>query len=152
MYCSTCSSGALRGKMACVGKLLIRIAVALVFIYAGYFKLTNTEIVTPMFEEIFGMGWLAVFVGLVEFIGGLLVLVGFQTTLAGALLSIIMVVAIVTSHLGQGFTALQFPLVILLLTLAVTFMDPGRYSVNKCLCSKMCKGGTCGDSSAPVQQ
>jgi putative oxidoreductase len=135
MNCSHCSDGS-GLKKASIGKLLLRIGIGVIFIYAGYFKLTHAAMVAPMFESLFGAGWLGTLVGLVELITGILVLVGFQTAVAGALQVIIMIVAIWTSHIGpdKGFTDVQFPMLVLLGSAAIALMSPGHYSVARCMC------------------
>jgi uncharacterized membrane protein YphA (DoxX/SURF4 family) len=93
--------------------LLVRIAVGGIFLSEGIQKfLFPAELGVGRFEEI-GLpapGVLAPFVGAVEIVGGLLVLVGFLTRLAAVPLLIDMLVAIATTKIPilvqRGFWAM----------------------------------------------
>lgn len=80
----------------------LRLAMALVFIIKGYGKLTDIAGTTEAFTT-WGIP-LAAFsvwvVAIVEFFGGMALLVGFYTRYAAALIGIIALVAIFTVHLG----------------------------------------------------
>jgi putative oxidoreductase len=68
-----------------------------------------------------------------EFFGGLLVLIGFLTPLAGLMITAVMAGAIATVHMSKGFFAgnggIEFPLMLLASGLALVFTGPGRFSV-----------------------
>ncbi|HLD81699.1 MAG TPA: DoxX family protein, partial [Patescibacteria group bacterium] len=69
-------------KMKDYALLALRIAVGVIFIYQGWLKLNNIEFVTTMFDEV-GIplaGFFAYLVAIVEFLGGIAVLVGFYTS------------------------------------------------------------------------
>lgn len=125
-------------EIACAGKLIIRIGIGVIFIVAGWVKLNALEMANPYFESIFGLPHLAAIVALIEFFGGILILVGYQTKVVGVLLTIIMVVATFKIHLRGGFPEYQFPLLLAFTTLGIAMIGPGRYSVQKCLCDKKC--------------
>jgi len=125
-------------EIACAGKLLIRIGLGVIFIMAGWVKLNALDMVNPYFESMFGLPYLGTLVALIEFFGGILILVGYQTMAAGVLLSIIMIVATLKVHLKGGFPDYQFTLLLALTTLGIAMIGPGRYSVAKCLCDKKC--------------
>lgn len=87
--------------------LLVRIALAVVFIYHGYGKVFDgghSFIASMMadqgapYPEI--LGWMA---ALTEFGGGILILVGFLSRVWGLGLAILMAVAIATVHGPNGF-------------------------------------------------
>lgn len=125
-------------EIACLGKLFIRIGLGAVFIMAGWIKLNALGMVNPYFESMFGLPYLGTLVALIEFFGGLLLIVGYQTTVTGILLSIIMIVATLKVHLSGGFPEYQFTLVLAFTTLGIALIGPGRYSVEKCICDKKC--------------
>ena len=127
--------------MACVGKLLIRIALAVIFIPAGWYKLNNLEAVNGFMQAQFGLPMLGTLVGLVEFVGGLFVLVGYQTFAAALLLTVVMAVATLKVHFVQGWEGMKLTTILGLVSLGIAFIGAGRYSVAKCLC----KGKTCSD-------
>ncbi len=76
----------------------------------------------------------AVMAGLAEAGGGILLALGALTPLAASVLLGVMVVAIVSVHLKQGFFVTQggyeFPLVLGLAAASVAFMGPGHLSVD----------------------
>lgn len=129
---NTCSCSTGGSKLPCVGKLLIRIAVAAVFIYAGYGKFAMADVAQAGFEALFGAAWLSSVVGAVEIIAGVMILVGFQVRIAGVVLAIIMIVAILTAHKGQSFGEIMLPFTMLLTSLGLAFMGPGCLSVERC--------------------
>lgn len=112
--------------------LLLRLGVGIIFIVSGWGKLTGIEGVTGFFGNIgvpmpFIMAWV---VALVEFFGGIMVLLGAYAKIPYLLLAIIMVVAIFLVKLDQGFSASRLELMLLLSSLALFFMGSGNYSVD----------------------
>lgn len=111
--------------------LLLRIGVAVVFLYHGWGKLTGIEGVQQFFGNI-GIplpGLMAWVVGIVEFIGGLLVLVGYKIRIPCILLAIVMVVAILTVKIGAGFEEARIDFVLLLVNISLALTGAGGYSV-----------------------
>jgi putative oxidoreductase len=76
----------------------------------------------------------AVMAGLAEAGGGILLALGAATPLAAAVLLGVMVVAVVSVHLKQGFFVMQggyeYPLVLALAALSLAFTGPGPLSVD----------------------
>jgi len=113
--------------------LLLRIGVGVIFIVAGWGKITGIEGTQGFFGDI-GiplpdlMAWV---VALVEFVGGILVLVGAYIRIPAILLAIIMLVAILTTKLGQDFSAYRLDAMLLLVNVALALMGSGGYSVDK---------------------
>lgn len=90
--------------------LLARISLGSIFILSGWGKLHAIEKVTEFFIEL-GIpfaGFNAVFVGLVEFICGLLLLFGLLTRLASVPLIATMIVALFTAKLSDTFSLTDF--------------------------------------------
>jgi putative oxidoreductase len=90
--------------MTGVVSLVARILLAILFILAGYGKLTNIGGTAGYFESL-GLpnGTLVAWAsGLFELIAGILVLVGFQTRIAAAALAVFCVAAGYLGHYGQG--------------------------------------------------
>jgi putative oxidoreductase len=78
-------------------------------------------------------------VALVEFFGGLALIVGLLTRLAGFGLAITMLGAIVFAHLPEGFFApkgYEFPLTLLGATAALALAGAGRFSLDHVLASR----------------
>lgn len=115
--------------------LLLRLGVGLIFVYAGWGKLTGIEGTTEFFGSL-GIpmaGIMAWVVGLIEFVGGLMVLTGFKITIPSLLLAIIMVVALLTTKLGGEFRAARLDLLLLFVTLALAIIGSGKYSLDAML-------------------
>jgi len=120
-------------KFRDVAPLLLRIGVGLIFIYAGWGKLTGIEGTQQFFGNI-GIplaGLMAWVVALVEFVGGIMVLVGFRIQVPALLLACIMVVAILTTKLGgeDVFRAMRLDLLLLLTSLALVITGSGKYAL-----------------------
>jgi len=122
----------LDNKYSDLALLLLRIGVGVIFIYHGWGKLTGIEGVQGFFGNVgiplpAVMAWV---VALVEFFGGLMVLFGAYAKIPYLLLAIIMVVALLTVKIGQGFEAARIDLMLLLTNLALFFLGSGSYSVD----------------------
>lgn len=112
--------------------LLLRLGVAAVFIYHGWGKLTGIEAVQGFFGSI-GIplaGIMAWVVAIVEFLGGIMVLVGYKIRIPAILLAIVMVVAIVTVKLGGGFEGARVDILLLVMTVSLFILGSGDYSVD----------------------
>ncbi len=84
--------------------LLARILLAIIFIWAGYGKLMSLTGTAGYFTSlgIPAASIVAPLTGLVELIGGLLILVGFQTRYAALVLAIFTIAAALVAHLNFG--------------------------------------------------
>jgi putative oxidoreductase len=81
--------------------------------------------------------------GLVEFFGGLALIVGLLTRLAGFGLAITMLGAIAFVHISAGFFApngVEYPLALLAATVALAFTGAGRYSADALIASRRSPG------------
>ena len=144
-------------NMKAFGMLALRVILGGIFIYSGYAKLGSAHAMTAEMFMKFGLGGsgMAYFVGLLELVGGVMVLLGVMAGFAAAWLSIIMVVAVVIlNRAGGGLMGALTPLVVLGGTLAIFGNGAGAWRLVKmeCHCPK-CKmamsemgagGGCCG--------
>ena len=114
--------------------LVLRVVLGIVMIYHGWPKLTDLG---GTIEGFTGMGIpapavAAIFATVAEVVGGLLILVGAFTDIAGLMFVIDMLGAITFVHAKNGFSAgkggFEFPLVLLAMALAIALAGPGRYS------------------------
>ncbi|MDP1625243.1 MAG: DoxX family protein [bacterium] len=114
--------------------LLVRIGLGLIFIAHGWAKLADIEGTTAFFATI-GLGvslvWL---VAIVELVAGLAMLSGLFTGIAGILIALTMVGAIITvkaqSGLIGGFLGgYEFDLMLFLSALAIAMAGPGKYTI-----------------------
>ncbi len=111
------------------GLLVLRIGVALIFIFSGWFKVTNLEMTVTGFASMGFVSFWAYLVTAVELLGGIAVLLGLCTRVAALLLAIIMVVAI--SVVYKDIAMVMTPVSVLFSTLALTLSGGGRYSLVK---------------------
>lgn len=123
------------------GLLLLRVVTGLVFFMHGWQKLVDDGISTTQ-ANFDAMGApmpdiTAPIVTFVELIGGVLLMLGALTAIAGILLAIDMVAAFFIVHVENGFFVMNggFELVLLLGAAALTLViaGPGSYSVDAML-------------------
>jgi putative oxidoreductase len=117
--------------------LFIRLAVGIVFIHAGWFKIQNLENVVGYFGMMGIPALLAYLVSYAEFISGILFILGIFVRYAGIVTSIIMIVAMVKVHMPNGYSlannGYEYVLVLLLASLTVVTLGEGKYSVKNLL-------------------
>jgi uncharacterized membrane protein YphA (DoxX/SURF4 family) len=112
-----------------VGLLLIRLAVAMVFLSHGVGKFINLDGSIVFFDGL-GLGPIFVYlVGIAEIVGGLMMLLGFGTQIAGLMLAVVMVGSILLFKLPGGFSKMEIDLVMLLASLGLAFSDNGKYAI-----------------------
>lgn len=129
------------------GLLALRIAVGAIFIYNGYAKLTHVDLISGAFAS-WGYPYPVFFtylVGLIEFFGGLAVLLGIYTRIAAKFLAFDMLMALLTVHwrLGQSFQEWELPLALLGASLALVGLGAGHWRVMQNDCCG-CGGQGCG--------
>jgi putative oxidoreductase len=117
--------------------LILRVVLGVIMIYHGWPKITGLGGVIEGFTQ---MGvplpaLAAVFSTVAEFGGGLLLLIGAFTDIAGLLIAIDMLGAIVVVHAKNGFAVdkggVEWPLALLAMALAIALAGPGRYAVGR---------------------
>ncbi len=126
------------------GLLLLRLALAAVFISHAVQKLGDMDKVVGFMAALGIPAFMAWVVALGELLGGVAMLLGVFTKYAGAVLAIIMLVAIWKVKAKLGFIGgWEFDLTLLLASLAVVSTGPGAYALgwgNHC-CGDECKNG-----------
>ncbi len=126
---------------------MIRVMLALVFIYHGYSKITNIEGTIGFFQTLGFSPFLTYVVAYGEFIGGVLMLLGTLTCFVSFFFVITMIVAILSVHLKNGFDitkgGYEYALTLLVMSLAILKAGPGSYSkrvcMNTCSCKSSCQ-------------
>lgn len=140
--CSTCCAWFHKHGRS-IGLFLLRVSLAIIFIYQGWAKLDGgmdgfTMMVAGLgFPAPAFFAWVA---ALSEFVGGIAILLGVATRVFSALLAITMIVAIVAVS-GNGFMMTQAPLALLGSALALFFTGAGRWTVCRlwnCRCGACC--------------
>ena len=119
---------------------LCRVFCGIVFIIHGTPKIMNLETTTGIFEGMGFPGWTAVPIAILEFFGGILLLVGFLTRILAATFIVEMLVAGIKVHLPAGFDVFHFGdpmargyeynLALILLLLVVILLGAGPVSID----------------------
>lgn len=132
-----------------IGLLLIRVAIATIFLLNGIQKFIYKDQAITFFGQIGLPAYMLWVVAIVEVLGGMMILFGFMTCVASILLAIIMVVAIIKVKIGGGFVmslvSSQVDIAMLLPLISIFFMGPGKYSLG-CSCG-ICSAGNCSCSN-----
>lgn len=121
-------------KNANLGLLLIRLALGAIFIVHGWLKISSLE-GTGMFFEQLGIpaaNVMAYVVAAVEFLGGIAMVLGVLTCWSGALIAIVMIVAIISAKFGRGFVGgWEFDLMLLASALGIALAGPGEWTIKR---------------------
>lgn len=121
--------------------LILRVVVAIAFIFHGWSKVSAMDGAIQMFASM-GVGPLLTYVAsYVEFLGGVALLLGIMTRLAGGLLAIFMIVAIYLVHLSKGYSMMnggyEYQLLLLASVIFFAVVGPGKYSMHENFCKNM---------------
>lgn len=127
------------GRAAAWGPFFLRVAVGAIFIVHGAQKLFGafggpglkgfSGMMTQMGLQP-PMAW-ATAVALVEFVGGIFLLLGFMTRLSALLIGVVMAVAVIFVHLSDGFFAFEFPLILFASCLCLLLTGGGRAAMRE---------------------
>ena len=118
------------------GLLLFRLALGAVFIAHGGQKMFGWWGGKGLEATVNGMaeggiplalGYLAAFT---EFFGGIAMVIGLLSRLAGLGLAITMAVAVFKVHFADGFFEYEFPLVLMLLAFGLMLTGPGKLAIS----------------------
>jgi len=122
-----------------IGKLVLRVTLGVLILFHGVSKITHG--IGPIEGMVQGAGLpavlgLAVYLG--EVLGPILLIVGFYGRAGAALIAINMLAAILLAHRQQilgvtphGGYALELQVMYLFTALALVFLGPGRWSINR---------------------
>lgn len=90
-------------KLRPLALFLLRLGIGVIFVQQGYLKLfVNRAVFLKLFPSWGFPGYFAYVAGALEFFGGMLLIVGLLTRLAGLLFAMEMAIALVTVHLPHG--------------------------------------------------
>lgn len=112
-----------------IGLLLLRIGVGIIFIAAGWMKVSAMDATITNFSAMGFSAFWAYVAAYTEFLGGIAVLLGIYTWVASALLAITMLVAVYVVH-GNPTMAIA-PFSLLFSSLTLLFTGGGKYSIIK---------------------
>jgi putative oxidoreductase len=118
-----------------LGLLLLRVGLGVIFIAHGYPKLfAQTQAAMQGFERMGFPSYFVYIAGVVEFFGGVTLILGLFTRIAGLLLAGEMAVAILKVHLPQGpvtvVTNYEFPLALAVAAFALATVGAGMISLD----------------------
>jgi len=120
------------------GKLILRLTLGILILLHGLFKLTGGGVggISGMLSSHGLPGFLAYGVYIGEIVAPVLLIIGVYTRLAGLIIAINMVVAILLAHSGSlasmtnnGGWALELQGMYLFTAVAIAFMGAGRFSL-----------------------
>ena len=135
---------------------LCRVFCGIVFIVHGTPKIMNLQDTSQWFTGIGFPGWVAIPVALLEFFGGILLVVGFLTRILSGLFIIEMIVAAMKVHFPYGFEVFhlgdpmargyEYNVALILLLLVVVLLGAGPVSIDGAI------AGRKGPGSAPEER
>lgn len=120
-----------------LGLLLVRLAAGVIFVMHGYDKLFGKIGMDAFTKMVEGIGFplpalFAYLAALTEFLGGLALIFGVFTCYAGALLAIVMLVAM-TAVKGWALPKGDVDLILMATALMFAFGHPGKFTAKKFL-------------------
>jgi len=114
--------------------LLLRVVLAIVFIYHGFAIYQNIAGTTSFFASLGLPVYFVYAVVLVEVIGGVLMFLGYIVNFVGSALAIVMLGEMYFVSFQKGFFGgFEYDLVLLLVSLAVALLGAGKYSLDHIL-------------------
>lgn len=126
--------------------VVLRLALGIIFVVSGFGKVLGigpkASGIAGFTDTLAGLGLpfptlFAWIVGLVELVGGALLLAGLFTRYIAGILAVIMAVATVFVHLPQGFVVgdggIEYTLVLTLVSLSLVLSGPGACSLERYL-------------------
>lgn len=120
------------------GLLALRLAVGAVFIYHGWVKLQDMPAVIEMFSSmnIPAAAFFAWVAALLEFVGGIAMVVGVHVRSFAALLALQMLIALFLVHTKLPYASAELPIMLLGATLALHGTGAGDWRLMKkeCVC------------------
>ncbi|MGV3560548.1 DoxX family protein [Larkinella arboricola] len=112
--------------------LVLRVGVSAIMLTHGWPKVTKIMAGDMAFGDPIGIGSTPslILATLAEFLGSVLLILGFQTRAAALVLVINMLVITVFAHGSDPFGKKEMPLLYALIYLTIFFVGPGKYSVD----------------------
>ncbi len=120
-----------------LGLLFIRIALGVVFLYHGLGKFQDMEGVVKFFSMLDLPVFLAYLVAIVEFVGGLALLLGLFVEFFASILAVVMFMAIVLAKYANGFAGMtgrpgyELDFVLLFALLGIACLGAGKFALKK---------------------
>lgn len=113
-----------------LGIFLIRLALGAIFLVHGWMKFQDIAGTINFFSGLGLAEFLAYLVATMELVGGILMIIGIYTRLAGLMIAAVMIGAIYFVKFKVGFVGgYEFDLILLAAALGVTFTGGGKYAL-----------------------
>ncbi len=109
-----------------LGLLLLRLGSGYIFLTHGWMKLTHLGMTAGFFGSLGLPAGTATFIALIEVVGGIMLILGLAPRVAGLVLGIEMVVAVLLVGLPHGSYDLE--LMLALMCFAIFLVGGGKYS------------------------
>ncbi|MDN5847548.1 MAG: DoxX family protein [Candidatus Nitrosocosmicus sp.] len=121
-------------KISAFSPFPIRIIAGIAFIFHGLPKFENLQGTQGFFASVGIPAELALVIGLLEVIGGVLLIIGLVTRIASILFIIEMIGAILIVKAGNGFTGeggFEVDLLLMFISISLALSGPGRVSIER---------------------
>lgn len=127
-------------KRSHIALFLARLIIGGIFIYSGWLKVSDMAATVGYFAQMGIPAFFAYAVGYLEFIGGIMLVLGLYTCIIAAVLAVIVLFAIWYTR-SMGFQGFATPLATLAALLALFGTCGGKFSLKSCYGS--CGSGSC---------
>ena len=115
------------------GKLVLRVSFSLLMLTHGWGKISRLFAEEVKFGDPLGIGSVPTLIlaVLAEFVAPVLIMIGFKTRWLSILPIVTMLVAVLIVHGGDPFKRQELALLYLSGFVAIAFVGPGKYSIDK---------------------
>ena len=122
-------------KLKPLALFLLRLGIGVIFVHEGYLKLfVNRAVFLKLFPSWGFPSYFAYVAGALELFGGILLILGLLTRLAGLLFAVEMAIALITVHIPHGgwrdVHATGLVLLLCVGSFALAAVGPGSWSVD----------------------
>ena len=122
-------------KLKPLALLLLRVGLGIAFIFHGYPKLfTHTHEIMGFFQKVGFPGFFVYIAGVIEFFGGIVLILGLFTRIAALLLAGEMAIAVLKVHLPQGAITdvknYEYPMILAVACFALATIGAGMISLH----------------------
>ena len=122
--------------------LCIRVAAGIVFIHHVAVKFQTLPMTERFFMFLGFPAWMGLVIAFIEVVGGLMLVFGVLSRVAGVVLSIEMLVAIFITGFSHGLSPHEFEFVLFMITGGIALGGSGKYSLYAMEC-RHCSGMLC---------
>lgn len=125
-----------------VGVFIIRLVVGFIFITEGWSKFQNLSGTSHFMVHLGLPAWMALFIAMVELVGGVALILGIFTRIFGVVFGIEMLFVIFLTGWSRGIGSHNLELVLAAASFGIAFIGSGKYALFPMECKK-CGGMFC---------